>query len=52
MVEFLRQQGLGIEAGQAVITGSLAGVIELPFGQAAEIHYGELGSVALTLASL
>ena len=49
LVEFLRQQGVGISAGDVVITGSLAGVIELPFGCTAQLRYGDFGSLALTL---
>ena len=52
LVEFLRRQGLGIDAGASVITGSLAGVIELAFGQPVTIRFGPFGPVALTLDPL
>lgn len=45
LVEFLRQRGQGIVAGQAVITGSYAGVIDLPLDCAATITYAGLGSM-------
>ena len=31
LAEFLRQQGIGLRAGQVVITGSLAGAPALPY---------------------
>ncbi len=49
LVEFLRTHGDGIAAGQAVITGSWAGAIELPFGRTVRLRYGELGEIALRL---
>lgn len=52
LAEFLRQQGVGLLAGQVVITGSLAGVIELPYGQPVVLRYGDLGSVTLSLDPL
>ena len=52
LAEFLRQQGLGLLAGQVVITGSLAGAIELPFGDATVLRYGALGELALTIDRL
>lgn len=48
LVEFLRARGQGIMAGQAVITGSYAGVLEVPLNKPLEIHYGELGTLAVT----
>lgn len=50
--EFLRQQGPGLRAGQTVITGSLAGVVELPFGQATVFRFGELGELSLSAKPL
>lgn len=52
LAEFLREQGLGLLAGQLVITGSLAGAIELPFGRAALLRYGAMGELALTVDRL
>jgi len=45
LVEFLRQRGEGLLAGQAIITGSYAGVIELPLDDEIRIDYGGLGSL-------
>lgn len=45
LVEFLRQSGQGLAAGQVVITGSYAGVLELPLDQPLSIHFGQLGQI-------
>lgn len=45
LVEYLREQGLGMRAGQVVITGSYAGTFALPVGQRVAMRYGELGSL-------
>ena len=45
LVEFLRMQGTGIVAGQAVITGSFAGVIEVPLNTDITIDYEGLGQM-------
>ena len=50
--EFLRTQGLGLRAGQAVITGSYAGSFTLPLGQDIVIRYGELGELSVHFSSL
>jgi len=47
LVEFLRDRGLGIAAGQVVITGSYAGVIDLPVGEEVAIRFGELGTLTV-----
>lgn len=52
LAEFLRQQGMALEAGQVVITGSLAGVIELPFSRHCVLRYGELGEISLSIDPL
>jgi len=52
LAEFLRSQGTGLEAGQAVITGSFAGAIDLPFKRPAVLRYGNFGELALTLEQL
>jgi len=51
LVEFLRTQGQGIIAGQAVITGSFAGVIELPLNTNIDIHYAELGTLNVSFTA-
>lgn len=52
LAEFLRQQGIGLLAGQVVITGSLAGALELPFGCEVVLRYGALGELSLTIDRL
>jgi len=47
LVNFLRQQGIGLSAGQVVITGSYAGVLDLPFDQNIAFQYGHLGAFRL-----
>ncbi|WP_445947387.1 hydratase [Shewanella sp.] len=47
LVNFLSQQGIGISAGQQVITGSYAGVLDLPLDQEIHFRYGELGQFKL-----
>lgn len=45
LVEFLRAQGQSIVAGQAIITGSFAGVIEVPLDTDIQINYAGLGNM-------
>jgi 2-keto-4-pentenoate hydratase len=45
LVEFLRERGTGIEAGQVVITGSYAGVIDVPLNTDINIEYAGLGKM-------
>lgn len=40
LVNFLRRQGGALKAGQHLITGSFAGVIELPFNQPVQWQFG------------
>lgn len=47
LVNFLTAQGIGLKAGQAVITGSYAGVIDVPFGEDISFQYGNLGQFQL-----
>ena len=47
LAEYLRSTGRGLLAGQAVITGSYAGCIELPPEQEIAIRYGELGTLTV-----
>lgn len=46
LVEFLRSTGQGLQAGQAVITGSYAGCIALPLAQDLTLRYGDLGTLS------
>jgi 2-keto-4-pentenoate hydratase len=52
LAEFLREQGVGLKAGQIIITGSLAGAIELPFGVFTTLQYATYGEIGLTLLPL
>jgi len=47
LAEFLRSKGLGLQAGQAMITGSYAGSFDLPTGEDIAIQYGELGTLTV-----
>jgi 2-keto-4-pentenoate hydratase len=47
LAEFLRQRGQGIQAGQVAITGSFAGVIEVPLNADVKIHYENLGEMTV-----
>lgn len=48
LVEFLRSRGQGIVAGQVVITGSYAGVLEVPLNTDIRIDYAGLGSMSVS----
>lgn len=41
LVNFLRAQGVPLQAGQVLITGSFAGVLELPFGADIRWQFGD-----------
>lgn len=49
LVNFLRQRGLAIEAGQWVITSSYAGVIEIPPNKPFALVYEKLGEISLQI---
>lgn len=49
LAEFLRRKGQGLQAGQAVITGSYAGSIDVPVGQEIIIEYGALGTLSVRI---
>lgn len=51
LVEFLRSQGLGIEAGQSVITGSYAGIIEVPINTPVNIEYKNIDKMEVVFKS-
>ena len=48
IANFLREQGIGIKAGQVVITGSFAGVHEVQPGLEFTMEYGGLGVLKAT----
>ncbi|MBE8168859.1 MAG: hydratase [Shewanella sp.] len=47
LVNFLSERGIGIQAGQRVITGSYAGIIKVPFNRHITLQYGGLGEIQL-----
>jgi 2-keto-4-pentenoate hydratase len=47
LVNFLSAQGIGLTQGQYVITGSYAGVLDLPLNQPCQFRYGDLGQFTL-----
>ncbi|SDY50429.1 2-keto-4-pentenoate hydratase [Collimonas sp. OK242] len=51
LAEFLRARGQGLQAGQAVITGSYAGSFSLPVAQDIAIRYGDLGELAVRFSA-
>ncbi len=46
LVNYLGSRGVPIDAGQIVITGSYAGVFEVPFDTPVTVSYGNLGSLS------
>jgi 2-keto-4-pentenoate hydratase len=52
LANFLAQRGPGLRAGQAVITGSYAGVLELPLAEEVRIRFGDLGELHVTFAEI
>lgn len=51
LANFLSEQGIGLNAGDIVITGSFAGVIEVLPDQELTIEYSGLGKISLTIFS-
>ncbi|GGY87993.1 hydratase [Cellvibrio zantedeschiae] len=51
LAEFLRSQGQGIVAGQAVITGSFAGVLEVPMNAEVSLEYVGLGRLDVSFTA-
>jgi 2-keto-4-pentenoate hydratase len=51
LANMLRERGEGLERGQVVITGSYAGVLEVPSSARLRIGFGELGSIAIQLSA-
>jgi 2-keto-4-pentenoate hydratase len=49
---FLSARGIDLQAGQVVITGSYAGVLEVPTRQPLEIQFGEAGSLPVFFSTL
>jgi 2-keto-4-pentenoate hydratase len=51
LAEFLRSHGQGIVAGQAVITGSFAGVLEVPINTEIVLEYVGLGKMEVSFTA-
>jgi 2-keto-4-pentenoate hydratase len=51
LAEFLRSRGQGIVAGQAVITGSYAGVIDVPLNTNIKVYYTDLGMLEVSFTA-
>lgn len=51
LAEFLRQRGMGLQAGQVVITGSFAGIIQVPLETDIKIEYQGLGDMTLRFSA-
>ena len=49
LVNFLSQRGIDMKAGQVVITGSYAGVMEVQPNIKFSLQYGELGRITTIL---
>ncbi|MDE2430020.1 MAG: hypothetical protein KGM99_14945 [Burkholderiales bacterium] len=45
LAEFLRQRGIGLSAGQVIITGSYAGSPDVALGQAVNVHFDGMGQI-------
>lgn len=52
LANFLRQQGIPLRKGQAVITGSYAGVLEVPFGRQVEVVFEDLGAIRVEFTEM
>lgn len=52
LANFLSARGIDLQAGQVVITGSYAGVLEAPTHQPLDIQFGEAGSLSVSFSSL
>ena len=47
LAAYLSEQGVGLQAGQVVITGSFAGAFPLPIGADVRLRYGDLGTLTV-----
>lgn len=52
LANFLSARGIDLQAGQVVITGSYAGVLEVPTQQPLDIQFGEAGSLPVFFSTL
>lgn len=51
LVNFLSAHQIDLTAGQMIITGSYAGVLEFPFDSPVQLHFGNLGEIELVFAA-
>lgn len=51
LVNFLSAHQIDLSAGQMIITGSYAGVLEFPLDTPIQLHFGSLGQIELVFAS-
>lgn len=51
LVEFLRNRGQGLQAGQAIITGSYAGSPDVPLHEDISVSFGQLGELHVRFIS-
>jgi 2-keto-4-pentenoate hydratase len=49
LANFLSSRGQGLKAGEVVTTGSYAGVIEVPVGDALRVVFGDFGAIDVQL---
>jgi 2-keto-4-pentenoate hydratase len=52
LINFMSKRGTGFKAGQAIITGSYAGVVEVEFDKQTEIEYVGLGRYCVEFKAL
>jgi len=52
LANFLRQQGMPLLEDQIVITGSYAGVLEVPFSQEIEVGFADLGTILVSFVEV
>lgn len=48
LADFLRSRGQGLKAGELVITGSYAGVLNAPLEEPVRVQFGELGELGVS----
>lgn len=51
LIEFLRNRGQGLQAGQAIITGSYAGSPDVPLHEDVSVRFGQLGKLHVRFIS-
>ncbi|AMZ70357.1 MULTISPECIES: fumarylacetoacetate hydrolase family protein [Pseudomonas] len=52
LANFLSTQGIGLQGGQVIITGSYAGVLDVPVNQPLHVQFGEAGSLSVHFSTL